>query len=168
VAAEEGAEEASGLAVGDAVVAVVEEAGEDDIDAEGDLDGGEVIEVTAELAPAGDTGEWVAGRARGRALAGGDVVEAAVAAAQGEATAFFTVGQDVGAFGTHGFSFETGSWKQETGSGKQGAESREQDAESRTQGAGQGWVCGMDFFSGNGKAPPAGEAFFFFYSIYSG
>jgi hypothetical protein len=102
VAAEEDAEEASGFAVGDAVVAVGDEGTEQDEGVEGNVVGGEGVDGEAEIAPAGDAGEAAATRSE-RRQGSGAVVAAGVAAAQGETAAFLAAGQDLGAFGAYFF-----------------------------------------------------------------
>jgi hypothetical protein len=102
VAAQEDAEEASGFAVGDAVFAVTDEAAEDDVDVEGNVGGGEAIDGAAKVAPAGQAGDALAGRRR-RGQRFGAVMPTKFPAAQGEAVAILTAGQDVGAFGAHSF-----------------------------------------------------------------
>lgn len=100
VAAEEDAEKAAGLAVGNAVVTVGEEGAEEDEGVVGNVVGGEGVDGEAEIAPAGDAGEGV-GAVRARGQGSGEVVAAGVAAAEGEAAAFLAGGQDLGAFGAH-------------------------------------------------------------------
>jgi hypothetical protein len=103
-ALKEGAKVSAGGEVGDAVVSFADEAVEDLINSEGEFAGVEPLEVLTEGAPAGEGGVEAVLRDGRRAGDGGfgRVVVAEQLVASGGAAAVAAVGQDEGAFGSHG------------------------------------------------------------------
>lgn len=101
VALEQGAQEASGFAVGDVVF---EEAVEDGPNFEGDLRGFDPGKSTAELGPAGEAGVAVPSAEGWRPGGFGPVVAAEGLVTGGDAAAFVAVGETKFTFGgLHGF-----------------------------------------------------------------